>query len=186
MKTSVLVSAVLLASCATLLGQEHQQRAQRAQPAPQVQRGRVGHGYIPPRGPSVVQAPARGQERAQQGFRDGEGHPNAPHVHADGRWIGHDWGRGARYRVERPWAHGRFTLGIGPSYVYRIEGGGPQRFWFQGAYFEVVPEDLGYATDWLWDADDVVIYDDPDHDGDYLAYNPRLGTYVHVIYLGPG
>ncbi|MGZ3405635.1 MAG: hypothetical protein ACXVAN_04265, partial [Polyangia bacterium] len=110
-----------------------------------------------------------------------------PHVEPDARWVGHEGGGGdARYHMTRPWPHGRFTGPIGRGHAYRLRGWDPprHRFWFGSAYFLLAPDDLDYVDDWAWDRDDVVIYEDPDHPGWYLAYNTRLGTYVHVEYDG--
>jgi hypothetical protein len=151
-------------------------------PRPSVGGGQV-HQSIPSHGPSTFKGTPRpvGPER---NFSDKAGHPNAPHV--DGRtWVGHDSGRGeANYHIDHPFAHGQFTGGFGRGHVWRLGGGGPSRFWFNNWYWSIAPYDVGYCDGWLWDSDNIVIYPDPDHDGWYLAYNVRLGTYVHVEYLG--
>lgn len=124
--------------------------------------------------------------RDNRNFRDQPGHPSAPHVDVkNDRWVGHDGGRdNVHYHLDHPWQHGHFTGGFGPSHRWRLTGGGPSRFAFSGFYFSVAQYDLAYCSNWNWTADEVVIYDDPDDVGWYLAYNTRLGTYVHVMYLG--
>ena len=148
----------------------------------------VGGGHIPAHGPTRTTAPAHPTAPASEHrtYADQKGHPEAPHVHAgNDRWIGHNTGpRDPHYHLDHPWEHGHFPGAIGREHVWRLTGGGPSRFGFGGFFFSIAPYDVGYCSDWNWDADDIVIYDDPDHPGWYLAYNVRLGTYCHVMYLG--
>jgi hypothetical protein len=151
----------------------------------------VGGGHIPARGPApshtvAKPAPQGAPPPKVQRTPDQPGHPAAPHVDANtDHWVGHDGGKNNPvYHLDHPWEHGHFPGEIGATHVYRLHGGSPDRFLFDNFYFSVAPADLGDCSDWLWDSDDIVLYPDPDDLGWYLAYNVRLGTYVHVMFMG--
>ena len=76
------------------------------------------------------------------------------------------------------------TGGFGRGQVWHIDGGDRSRFWFGRFYFGVAPMDFGYCDNLGLACHQTVIYEDPDHDGWYLAYNVRLGTLAHVQYFG--
>jgi hypothetical protein len=202
MKKLVTIATFLLICSAPAFAQQRpkqqQARQQQARPATRTpQKAPVGQGHIPVHGPTPVRTPvppahARNGGDTQQGnqhpsYKDQPGHPAAPHVHANNdQWVGHNTGRDdPHYHLDHPFEHGRFPGEIGRSHVYRLGGGARDRFRFANFYFSVAPYDYDACSDWLWDSDDIVIYADPDHDGWYLAYNVRLGTYCHVMYLGP-
>ena len=183
MRTVNVALAILFVASFPVLAQQHPQDH--------------GRPPIPPaRGPAPYHAPKatpahktesiRQMQLKQRNYSDQKGHPNAPHVDRGTKWVGHDGGRNDdRYRVQHPWEHGRYTGGFGPSHRWELTGGGPTRFRFNNWYWSVASADYAYCGNWDWDADDIVIYLDPDHDGYYLAYNVRLGTYIHVMFMGP-
>ena len=188
MRAVNLFLATVLAGSLPMVAQEHpQDHGRPAMPAPS--RGPAPY-RVPRAAPAHKANDIRHQQIQQQPqqriYSDQKGHPKAPHVDRNNRWVGHDTGRDDdRYRVQRPWEHGRFTGGFGPSHRWQLTGGGPDRFRFNNWYWSVAPADFGFCNGWNWDSDDIVIYPDPDHDGYYLAYNTRLGTYVHVMFMGP-
>jgi hypothetical protein len=157
---------------------EHAGPAPRPAPVGPARPPEVGGGHIPAHGPTTrTPLPPNGQP-------DKPGHPIAPHVDAGtDRWVGHV-PNPAAYHLDHPWEHGHFPGVIGARQIWRLGGGGPSRFWFGGFYFSVAPADIAYCDGWDWTTDDIILYDDSDDPGWYLAYNVRLGIYVHVMYLG--
>ena len=180
----VLAAIVLLSGTALAQGNRGDPPRKPAQPA----RPEVGHGHIPARGPtrSPNRKPAPTHDAPGQRAPDRPGHPVMPHVDVNNdRWVGHDRGpQDPDLHLDHPWEHGRFSGPIGASHVWRLGGGARDRFNVDGSYFQVAPYEYDNTSDWNWDSDDITIYADPDHDGWYLGYNVRLGTYVHVMYLG--
>lgn len=198
MKTAIGFLTAVLVFSAPALAQHHEGGGEHGVggghfPAhgPEPARGQGPRQVVPDRGQPPMQAqPDRGAQQPRQGeqnrgFADQPGHPNAPHVHGDDQWVGHDSGRDdPHYHLDQPFEHGRFTGGFGRDHIYHLGGGDRNRFRAGGFFFGVAPFDFGYCDDWLWDTDPIAIYEDPDHPGWYLAYNARLGTYIHVQYLG--
>jgi hypothetical protein len=199
MRAAQIALTVLLVASVPAFAQQGRQGEQRQAPRNEHQAAPPAHGPAPYRGTPYQDRgnqrpnqPVQQQDRDnhqqgdhQRNYSDRPGHPNAPHVDNGRQWVGHDTGRDDRnYHLDHPYEHGHFTGGFGPTHRWRLGGGDPDRFGFNGFYFGVAPYDRGYVGNWMWDSDDVVIYDDPDHPGWYLAYNTRLGTYAHVQYLG--
>jgi len=175
MKYLQLALATLLVLSVPAFAQHHEGEARST--------GSGTHQSPPKSGPKATTGTPHAAE-PNRNYSDKAGHPNVPHVDGN-KWVGHDTGRDdARYHNDHPFAHGRFTGGFGRGHVWHLGGGGPGRVWFKKRYWDVWAFDIAFCDGWLWDQDQIVIYEDPDHDGWYLAYNVRLGTYVHVEFLG--
>jgi hypothetical protein len=141
-------------------------------------RRQCGAGFVP------VNGPARPAGSVEPGSCADADHPTAPHVHTDGRWIGHAAAGDSRYQLARPFEHGLFPGATGRDHIYTVRGR-RERFAAAGAAFSVAPFESRYCDDWRWDAEEIAIYEDADHSGWYLAYSMRLGTFVHAEFLGP-
>ena len=117
-----------------------------------------GGGFISPEGPPPVNS-------WRPNFADGDRRPNAPQVHWNGQRVGHDFSRDRRFQLDLPWEDGGFTGGLGPRYVFRLEGCDSTRFRFRGYAFRVAP----FESDWCAPGSGVkTTFDYTDHDHNLL------------------
>jgi len=86
------------------------------------------------------------------------------------------WPNNGTYHLDHPWEHGRWN---GASVRASLASGGrANRFWFKQLYWSVCSS-TRLTDGWLWDSDDIVIYEDPDDPaGPRLQPAPR--HLVHV------
>jgi len=128
MKPLKIAFAALLVFAVPAVAQ-HQQTSHPKPPA---------HGPAPHRGAPAAPAPRR--NNAQQ-----PAHPTVPHVENGRTWVGHDTGpNDPNYHLDHPWQDGHFSGGFGPAHVWRIAGGGPGRFWFNGWFWSVAAADIAF------------------------------------------
>lgn len=179
-------------------GDRHQQQSYGSRPE---YRDRSGSGFGQ-RSESRNNSGSYRNERSQPSYRNERSQPSNRNERSYGGNFRPD--RDTRYRVDNDRYRGdrgyyrnspSYRVGygfrggfshdyIGPRHVWRLEGGGRDRFFFRGFYFRVAAYDYPYADAWYWDRDNIIIYDDPDNAGCYLAFNTRLGTYLHVTFDG--
>ena len=178
-------------------GDRHQQQSYGSRPE---YRDRSGSGFGQ-RNESRNNSGAYRNERSQPSYRNERDQPSYRNERSYGGNFRPD--RDTRYRIDNDRYRGdrgyrnspSYRVGygfrggfshdyIGPRHVWRLEGGGRDRFFFRGFYFRVAAYDYPYADGWYWDRDNIIIYDDPDNSGCYLAFNTRLGTYLHVTFDG--
>ena len=110
--------------------------------------------------------------------------PTRRTLQTNGKWVGHDTGpNDPHYHLDHPWRARAFPAGSAQTCL-AAGGRRPQPLLVWRVLLQRRALRPGFCDGWLWDSDQIVIYDDPDHPGWYLAYNVRLGTYVHVMFMG--
>jgi hypothetical protein len=175
----LLVLALVTAAGAFAQRGDNRQHSAPPQRSAPVHRGNGGQ--IPPPPPARPQGGAPEHHTYQNGRVD-----QRPHVD-NNHWYGHDDRNDARFHIDHPYEHGRFT-NFGPDHHFRFArvDRDHHRFWFNGGFgFEIFPDDWEFAAGWCWTCpDDIIVYDDPDHPGWYLIYNTETGVYVHAQYIG--